>query len=110
MVPFPQVKADDLLKQAALYIISILTNPLFTTTITLAVGDETQNALLKISHALKRVEQLPSLPNKQTTNKLNDRKGWNTESQKVTDKQSYAQLLRVVDATIPDITPKQAES
>ena len=65
MVPFSQVKADDFLKQAALDIISILTNPHSTTTITLAAGDETHNTLLKVAHALKRAEQLPSLPNEQ---------------------------------------------
>ena len=92
VVPLPQVKADDFLKQAALDIISILTNPLSTTAITLAAGDVTQNALLKIAHELKQVEQLPSLPNEQPTNKLNERKGRNTESPKVTDNHYYTQI------------------
>ena len=61
-VPFPAVKTDDLLKQAALDIISILTNPPSSTTVTLKDGDEVKNALLKIAQSLHRIEQPPSLP------------------------------------------------
>ena len=86
VVPFPNVKADEFLKQATLNIISVLTNPLSTITIILAAGYETQNALLIIAHALKRVEQLPSLPNSQPKNKLNDRKKEITQSPTVTEK------------------------
>ena len=61
VVPFPEVKTDDFLKQAALDIISILTTPRSSTTVTLEAGDATKNALLKIAEALQRVEDLPKL-------------------------------------------------
>ena len=43
-------------------IISILTKPPSTTTISLEAGDETQNALLKIAEALQRVDKITTLP------------------------------------------------
>ena len=108
-VPFLQVKANDFLKQAVLNIISILTNPLSTNSITLATGDEIQSTLLEISYALKRIEQLPSLPNGQPTNKLNDNKKEITQSPTVTEKQDYTHPPRMVDETILNIKPKQTD-
>ena len=56
------MKTDDFLKQAALDIISILTTPPSSTTVTLEAGDEVKNALLKIAQSLHRVEPSPSPP------------------------------------------------
>ena len=68
VVPFPEVKTDDFLKQAALDIIYILTTPLSSTTTTLKAGDATKKALLKIADSLQRVEELSTLapPSNQT--------------------------------------------
>ena len=52
VVPFPEVKIDNFLKQVALDIISILTNQPLTTTINLEGGDTTRNALLNAAQAL----------------------------------------------------------
>ena len=62
VVPFPQVTTNDFIKQAALDIVSILTNPLLSTSITLETGDDVKNALLKIAEILQRIELTPALP------------------------------------------------
>ena len=61
VVTFPEVKTEDFLKQAALDIISILTKPPPSTTVTLEAGDETRNALLKIAQSLQRVEKITTV-------------------------------------------------
>ena len=61
VVPFPQVKTKDFLKQAALNIISILSNPPSTTSVTLEAGEETKNTILKVTQALQHVEEIPKL-------------------------------------------------
>ena len=48
-IKFPQVKLEDFLKQAATDIISLLTQPPSTTTLSLEAGDLTKNALLKLA-------------------------------------------------------------
>ena len=45
------MKTEAFLRQAALNMISILTKPPSTTTVSLEAGDETHNALLKIAEA-----------------------------------------------------------
>ena len=65
-IPFPQVKLDDFLRQAATDIITILTAPPSTTTPALQAGDPTRNALLEIATVLNRVETMPLT----TTNQL----------------------------------------
>ena len=49
LVQVPKVTTDDFLRQAALDIITILTQPPTHDKITLEAGDETRNALLKIA-------------------------------------------------------------
>ena len=82
-IPFPKVSTDGFIKRAALYIFYILTNPVSSTTVTLQVGDPSNNALLKTLEALSRVDphltpiivpqkynQLPMvLPNKASPHK-----------------------------------------
>ena len=58
-IPFPKVSADDFLKQAATDIINILSHPPSTTTLSLQIGDETRNGLVKVAKALNRVEKIP---------------------------------------------------
>ena len=53
LIPIPKVSTEDYLKQAAGDIIKLLTNPVAHLPY-LEVGDDTQNALLIISEALKR--------------------------------------------------------
>ena len=67
VVPFPEVRITDLLYQAASDIIDILTNPPSTTTPSLAAGDPTRNALLKLATELRQVDKLPT-PEKATGN------------------------------------------
>ena len=97
VVPFPQVKRDEFHKQAALDIISILTNPISSTIIKVEAGDETRNTLLKNEYALKRVEQLPTLHNEQPNENLSKPPKNITQSPKVTENQDITQLPRVVD-------------
>ena len=59
-IPFPQVKLDDHLKQAASDIITILTQPPSTTIPSLQAGDPVRNALLTLATQLKRIEPIPS--------------------------------------------------
>ena len=60
-LPFPKVSTDDFLRQAAMDIVTILTNPTETTlTPTLAAGDETHNALLQLANLLNRNVLPPS--------------------------------------------------
>ena len=59
-IPFPEIKLDDFLKQAATDIISILTNPPSLTTTSLQAGDKTRNALLEIATILHRADDLPT--------------------------------------------------
>ena len=61
-VPFPKVKIDDFLRQAATDIISILQSPPSTTVPSLQAGDEVQNAILKLATILNRVEATPPPP------------------------------------------------
>ena len=49
-------------RQAATYIITILTNPPSTTAPSLQAGDPVQNALLQIAEKLQQAEPLPDLP------------------------------------------------
>ena len=48
-IPFPEVKIDDFLRQAATDLISILTHPPPSTVPSLEAGDATKNALLKLA-------------------------------------------------------------
>ena len=58
-VPFPQGKLVDFLKQAAVDIITILTDPPSTTTPSLQAGDPVRNALLTLATQLKRIDTIP---------------------------------------------------
>ena len=58
-IPFPQIKLDDYLRQAATDIITILTQPPSTTTPSLQAGDPVRNALLTLATQLKRIEPMP---------------------------------------------------
>ena len=51
-IPFPQVKLDDFLRQAATDIITILTKPPSSTTPSLQSGDPVRNALLTLATQL----------------------------------------------------------
>ena len=70
-IPFPQISAEDYLKQAATDIINILSLPPSTTTFSLQLGDETKNGLVKIAQALNRVEKIPE--NKQLLPRVADK-------------------------------------
>ena len=59
VIPYPEVKIDNFLRQAATDIITILTAPPSTTTPSLQAGDVTKNALLDIATILHRAEDLP---------------------------------------------------
>ena len=59
-IPFPQVRLQDHLKQAAEDIITILTSPPADTVPSLRAGDPVQNALLDIATQLKRAENVPT--------------------------------------------------
>ena len=84
---FPQVITEDLLKQAALDIRYIYSNPLSTTTVDLEAGDNTKKAILKIAQALQRVEKITEL---------------SKNSSNVKDKIT-AQLPRVVNEPLPSV-------
>ena len=60
VIPYPEVKLEHFLKQAASDIITILTTPPSTTTPSLQAGDTTKNALLDIATILHRADDLPS--------------------------------------------------
>ena len=62
VIPYPEVKIDDFLRQAATDIITILTTSPSTTTPSLQAGDVTKNALLDIATILHRADDLPSPP------------------------------------------------
>lgn len=67
-IPFPEVKLKDFLKQAAIDIVDLLTNPTQTFIPSLEAGDPFHNALLKIATALNRVENIPrNLQNNKST-------------------------------------------
>ena len=59
-IPFPEIKLEDFLRQAAEDIISILTLPPSTTTPSLAAGDPVRNALLTLATQLQRVQKMRS--------------------------------------------------
>ena len=59
VIPFPEVKLTDFLRQAASDIIDVLTNPPSTTVPSLQAGDPTRNALLEIATQLQRIQPLP---------------------------------------------------
>ena len=61
-VPFPQIKLDDFLRQAATDIVKILSNPPSTTTPSLQAGDSTYNALLDLATTLNRIDKIPDYP------------------------------------------------
>ena len=58
VVPFPEVKLEDFLRQASSDIISILQKP--SSFPTLQLGDQTQNAILQIAQLLNRAAPLPA--------------------------------------------------
>ena len=53
-IPFPEVKLEDFIRHALSDIITLLTDPPSTTTVSLQAGNETQNALLQIATILNR--------------------------------------------------------
>ena len=57
IIPFPQVKLKDYLKQAASDRMSVLAKPPSTTVPTLAAGDKTRNAILELAFMLKRANK-----------------------------------------------------
>ena len=57
-IQFPEVKLKDFLIQAAMNIITILTQPKKKSILTLEEKDPIRNALLQIAEQLKRVEKL----------------------------------------------------
>ena len=89
VVPFPEVKTDGFLRQAALDIIFILINTSSITTINLEAGDATRNTLFKISQALQRVTTIPNLPKEPSLHPSTD------------PTQRHTQVPRVPVNTIP---------
>lgn len=61
-IPFPVIKIDDYLRQAASDIITILTSSPSTTVPTLNAGDKACNALLEIVTILNQATDLPTAP------------------------------------------------
>ena len=59
-VPFPKLSIEDFLKQAAQDIVTILKDPPSTTTLSLKVGDEMNNALVHLAEILNRTKSLPA--------------------------------------------------
>ena len=57
-IPFPEVKIDDFLRQAATDIITILTHPPPTTVPSLQAGDSTKNAILELASILNRADNI----------------------------------------------------
>ena len=57
-IPFPEVKIDDFLRQAATDIITILTHPPPTTVPSLQAGDSTINAILELASILNRSDNI----------------------------------------------------
>ena len=62
VIPFPRVTTEDFLKQAAIDIISILSQPPKHPIPTTEAGNDTRNALLKLATILQRAEKIPVLP------------------------------------------------
>ena len=60
-IPIPQVKLEDFLSQAATDIIRILQSPPSTTSVSLAAGDPTRNAILELATILQRKASIPPL-------------------------------------------------
>ena len=58
-IPFPEVKLQDYLRQAANDIILILTLPPSPTTPSLEAGDPVRNALVNLATQLNRIECIP---------------------------------------------------
>ena len=58
-VPFPEIKLEDFLRQAAEDIITVLILPPSTTTPSLEAGNPVRNALLTLATQLKRVHKIP---------------------------------------------------
>ena len=61
-VPFPEIKLDDFLQQAASDIITILTQPPSTTTPGLQAGDPLRNAPTTLATHLKMIDEIPEIP------------------------------------------------
>ena len=64
IVPIPQVSLEDLLRQAAMDIITLLQDPPSTTTLSLQVRGETCNTLLDLATILQRTEKLSTIQEK----------------------------------------------
>ena len=62
-IDFPKISIEDYLQQAALDIITILTDPPNNTIPTLSAGNKTRNALLELVTILKNRSNLPALSN-----------------------------------------------
>ena len=60
-VPFPEIKLEDALWQAASDIITISTQPSSETTPSLQAGDPVRNALTTLATQLNRIEDIPAL-------------------------------------------------
>ena len=60
-IPFPRVKLQDFLVQAATDIITLLTSPPSTTTPSLQAGDPVRNALLTLATQLKRIDKIQTV-------------------------------------------------
>ena len=60
-IKFPEINLDAFLRQAATDIITLLTTPPSTTTLTLKAGDNTNNALLELATILNRASTFPKL-------------------------------------------------
>ena len=58
-IPFPEIGVTDVLRQAASDIISILTRPPSTITLSLAADNLVRNTLLTLATQLKRIEPIP---------------------------------------------------
>ena len=66
-IDFPKVDLDDFLQQATQDIITILTNPTSSTTVSLKAGDTTRNALLELATMLNRTTNLQKISEVPTT-------------------------------------------
>ena len=71
-IPFPEVTTEDFLKQAALDIVSILSNPPTSLPISLEAGDSTKNAILQTAEVLGTVVSAPKLLSLPLVNRNNN--------------------------------------
>ena len=98
-IPFPEVKIDDFLRQAATDIITILTHPPPTTVPSLQAGDSTKNAILELASILNRADNI-------STRLEEQRKVSLTAARQLRPSPSSAPSPKVATPTTPFSTPR----